>query len=262
MGNSESSRSSNPPKDESSTALMVGGAIAGASLVVGAAIAGAGFLAWRAFRAMSDRSHNDETDQENKNVRLIVIILEGANLDQAPQEITWKPPYNGWCKVNSDASLNPGHRAGLGFLIRDEHSNFLAGATFRVELDTISNLELIAAAEGMNRAVELGFQRVWLELDSLTVVECIKKWIEKEWKVSSNTQPVHIQIQMSRIKANVSKLKGWKISHIHREGNEPANFLAHHKQTMGVMEIKANAIPRRLQEAIDSNKRGVPQLRR
>ncbi|KAK1265505.1 hypothetical protein QJS04_geneDACA011194 [Acorus gramineus] len=262
MRNSKSSRSSNPPKGESfSTALMVGGAIAGAGLVVGGAIVGA-ILAWRAFRAMSNRSHDDETDQGNKNVRLMVIILEGANLDQAPQEITWKPPYNGWCKVNSDASLSPGHRAGLGFLIRDEHSNFLAGAAFRVELDTISNLELIAAAEGLNRAVELGFQRVWLELDSLTVVECIKKWIEKEGKVSSNTPPIQIQIHMSRIKANVSKLKGWKISHIHREGNEPANFLASHNLKMGVMEIKANAIPRRLQQAIDSDKRGVPQLRR
>ncbi|KAK1312281.1 hypothetical protein QJS10_CPA07g00271 [Acorus calamus] len=251
MGNGESSSSSNPPgKDDDdpshnesfSTMLKVGGGIAGA-----------GLLAWGASRAMSSSSHDEyETDQENKNERMMRMMNIGSRDAEDFDQVTWKPPNPGWCNVNSAASLIPGRRAGLGFLIRDQHSNFVAGAAFRVEiLDDISILELKAADEGLNRAVELGFQRVLLESDSQTVVA----WIQRKEKPSWKAIPILIHIAV-----NVSKLEDFSISHIHREGNEPANLLARHNQIMGVMKIHPNNIPRMLQEVIESDKRSISRM--
>ncbi|KAK1265510.1 hypothetical protein QJS04_geneDACA011192 [Acorus gramineus] len=279
MGNAESSSSSNPPgNDDDDPSHRARNESFSTALKVGGAIAGAGLLAWGASRAMSGSSHDEyETDQENKNERMMRMMNIGSrdaeDFDQVtwkppngpnPPEYdddpfkfishqdTWKPPNPGWCKVNSAASLIPGRRAGLGFLIRDQHSKFVAGAAFRVEiLDDISILELKAADEGLNRAVELGFQRVLLESDSQTVVA----WIRRKEKPSWTAIPILIHIAV-----NVSKLDDFSISHIHREGNEPANLLARHNQIMGVMEIHPNNIPRMLQEPIGSDKRSIPRM--
>ncbi|KAK1298756.1 hypothetical protein QJS10_CPB14g01459 [Acorus calamus] len=192
-----------------------------------------------------------KTDHKNKTV----VMLGGEDLYQAPREVTWRPLNPGWCKVNSDASRSwkPG-RAGLGFIIRDEDLNFVAGAAFRVKLDDISILELMAAAKGLKRAIELGFRRVWLESDCQTVVA----WIQGKGKPSLTATLILI-----RIDVYVSKLKDFSISHIHREGNKPADFLASLNQKMGVKKINLHNMPPKLQEEIESDKRRYcAQLRR
>ncbi|KAK1265511.1 hypothetical protein QJS04_geneDACA011193 [Acorus gramineus] len=198
-------------------------------------------------------SNHDEYDTDQKSE--IDVMLEGEDLEQAPREVTWRPPNPGWCKVNSDASRNwKPRRAGLGFIIRDEDSDFVAGAAFRVKLDDISILELMAAAKGLKRAVELGFQRVWLESDCQTVVA----WIQGQGKPSLTAILI-----LNRIDVYVSKLKDFSISHIHREGNEPADFLASLNHKMGVTKINLRNMPPKLQGAIESDKRRYcAQLRR
>ncbi|KAK1298757.1 hypothetical protein QJS10_CPB14g01458 [Acorus calamus] len=94
MGNAESSSSSNPPgKDDDDPSYRERNESFSTALKVGGAIAGAGLLAWGASRAMSSSSHDEyETDQENKNERMMRMMNIGSRDAEDFDQVTWKPP--------------------------------------------------------------------------------------------------------------------------------------------------------------------------
>ena len=85
---------------------------------------------------------------------------------------TWKPPEMGWVKANADgASTKLRTRGGGGVVLRDHGGAFRGGA--RAFLPSTSDpqlLELMASRQAMQLAIQQGFQKVHLELDSKEVV--------------------------------------------------------------------------------------------
>ncbi|RLM69188.1 hypothetical protein C2845_PM17G09400 [Panicum miliaceum] len=86
----------------------------------------------------------------------------------ARPSMAWKCPDEGWVKVNTDAAFDSDSCTGsAGVVIRDHCGRVLAEATRRLEqVPDALTAEAMAAKEGMELAVEHGFGRVVLEVDS------------------------------------------------------------------------------------------------
>ena len=98
-----------------------------------------------------------------------------ARVPQARTVQRWKPPSQGWVKVNSDGAVaGNGEKGGAGVVIRDAGGAFLAGARqfFNRSVDPEA-VEILACKSGLLLAIERGFQSVHLELDSLPVVQML-----------------------------------------------------------------------------------------
>ncbi|KAK6118582.1 hypothetical protein DH2020_047675 [Rehmannia glutinosa] len=119
-------------------------------------------------------------------------------------------------QVNTDGSFDRDTLiAGGGGLIRDHsgrlmlafHSSFQAVSSFHAEL--------LALEMGLRHARQLSLQ-IWIELDAAVVVTTITSGYLGSWQV---------QHTLIRIRNMLRDLQ-YSISHIHREGNRPADHLA------------------------------------
>ncbi|KAK1308433.1 hypothetical protein QJS10_CPA09g01070 [Acorus calamus] len=66
---------------------------------------------------------------------------------------------------------------------------------------------------------------------------------------------------LRKISHGLQCLEEWKITHIFREGNSPADILASTRQTMGEHLISPLHVWQELEEAIDSDKVGAQYVR-
>ncbi|KAK1300209.1 hypothetical protein QJS10_CPB13g00247 [Acorus calamus] len=172
-------------------------------------------------------------------------------LEEQLTEVLWCPPPLSWCKVNSDGSLGP-DRAGYGHLIRDSNAHLITGAATRSDLFSINILELKALLAGLEQALASGFTQVWLESDSKTAIS---------WVLGRGTPPWTATRTLRSIQTLLSKVQDWKISHIPREGNKPADFLASFQQDMGTSIISNLSMPSALRTLILDDATGKTQLR-
>lgn len=88
----------------------------------------------------------------------------------------WTPPESGWIKVNSDAALDKSRGVGgAGAIFRDNQGAFRGALSDHIAHVTSPDAaELIACRKAIQRAKDLGIQRVHLELDSQVVAAMIK----------------------------------------------------------------------------------------
>ncbi|KAK1281666.1 hypothetical protein QJS10_CPB22g00001 [Acorus calamus] len=138
-----------------------------------------------------------------------------------PIEVKWLKPDPNWSKLNVDGAAkgNPGP-SGAGGLFRDHHGMFLLGFSCPTKHNTNTFAEFFALYRGLTLWFELhptSQEPLWIESDSTLVVNTVLG----KFKATPKTQPYVLHIQ-----ALLSSLKSWKISHIFREGNKPADKLA------------------------------------
>ena len=79
-------------------------------------------------------------------------------------------------------------------------------------------VELVGAYEGIKFAVEvLQANKIWVEGDSSVVVHWLK----------AGEGPGHfVNALLSDIRTWLSRLAEWQVTHVYREGNKPANWIA------------------------------------
>ncbi|KAI3443768.1 hypothetical protein Pfo_000433 [Paulownia fortunei] len=131
--------------------------------------------------------------------------------------ITWLEPAQGWIKLNSDGASkgNPGI-AGAGGLLRNWNGDVLVAFYEAIGVQTNSVAELHAVLRGLMLAIERGFTRIWIEVDSKLVVQLLTGNSMANWT------------HQSFITRDRSLLRGveYKITHLLREGNKVADCLA------------------------------------
>lgn len=76
--------------------------------------------------------------------------------------------------------------------------------------------ELYAVWRGLELAGDLGYTKIWIEVDASAVIAMIHSSTRGHW------QHQHI---MLRIRTLLKRID-YKLTHIYREGNGPADFLA------------------------------------
>ncbi|KAL0283767.1 UNVERIFIED_CONTAM: putative ribonuclease H protein [Sesamum angustifolium] len=126
-------------------------------------------------------------------------------------------PELGWVKLNLDGAFrgNPGV-SGAGGIIRDHFSQVILAYYESLGFST----NMMTKLQGMLRGIQLCFERslfhVWVEVDAMHVIQLISKQSKGTW---------HLQTLLIKIRKHLSLLEG-KLTHIFREGNQAADFLA------------------------------------
>ncbi|KAK1264536.1 hypothetical protein QJS04_geneDACA021323 [Acorus gramineus] len=122
----------------------------------------------------------------------------------------------------------------------------------RIELPSINLLELKAIEEGLWLAIRLNFPNFWVETDSTTT--CV-------WVLRKGFHPWSSIRSLRHIHQGLLLLRNWKITHIHGEGNSPADILASSQSVRGVTTISPSQLWHELRTALGLNKVGTQYTR-
>ncbi|GLT50394.1 hypothetical protein SLA2020_238810 [Shorea laevis] len=135
-----------------------------------------------------------------------------------PRWVSWKPPDDGWFKLNTDGSFaRESNSASAGGLIRNSLGSWLTGFTVNIGRASVFMAELWGLREGLRLCKALGLTRVFAELDSLMVVHLI----------NNNREPDNLSAAIVLdIKNLTSEFQDCILQHTLREGNAAADYLA------------------------------------
>jgi ribonuclease HI len=89
--------------------------------------------------------------------------------------VCWKPPMEGWVKLNTDGAYKDESAAGCGGVIRDSHGGWLGGFAKYLGICSAYVAELWGVLEGLRYARNLGFTRIELNVDSSVVDHVLRR---------------------------------------------------------------------------------------
>lgn len=119
--------------------------------------------------------------------------------------------------LNTDGVCLDGRESQCGGIIRTINSECLGGFAKHLGNCNVSMAEVWGVYEGFKLAMEMGFSKVDLQVDSSTVVGLIK---------SDNNLGMNNFSLLNRIWWLLERIGDVKISHTYREANHCANALA------------------------------------
>ncbi|KAG6488356.1 hypothetical protein ZIOFF_049599 [Zingiber officinale] len=166
--------------------------------------------------------------------------------------VHWRRPDDGWFKLNTDGSSrgNPGESS-YGAIVRD-HSGQVVVARQGV-LGEGSNIraELMAILRGLELCVDRQLSPIWLESDSLVALHIIR----------SSGISWEFREEILRIRRLVRQY-GVRCTHIYREGNAAADFLANQAyQVEGERVMEGQEIDGLLLGICRMDRVGLPYIR-
>ncbi|XP_028555986.1 uncharacterized protein LOC114580995 [Dendrobium catenatum] len=129
--------------------------------------------------------------------------------------INWVKPNFPFVKLNTDASVGI-NCVGIGGIIRDHFRNPLDLFYGPLAVCSVMSAELLSLSYGLERCLNLGFHHVYIEVDATSIINAISE--------SKDGNP-HDFYTIRKIKLMMSELSCF-ISHIYREGNACADWLA------------------------------------
>ena len=141
----------------------------------------------------------------------------------------WKPPENGWLKLNSDGVLAKSlDRGGGGVFLRD-HVGAFRGAASCV-FNGVSDpevAEILACRKAVQMAVQRGAQKIHLEVDNKGVAAMIN---DKERNLSAAGAIIQ------EVKALLNTRQDYKVTWVRCSGNNAAHVLA--REGLGLVSSK------------------------
>ncbi|XP_020675937.1 uncharacterized protein LOC110094932 [Dendrobium catenatum] len=129
--------------------------------------------------------------------------------------VKWSKPYDPYVKLNTDGSVHA-TKAGMGGIIRNSQVNPIAIFSGPLSVCSVLTSELIGLYHGLQICLRLGLQNVNIEVDSTLLIHIFSK---NEVCFPQDFYTIR------KIKMALSLLN-FTISHIYREGNECADWLA------------------------------------
>ncbi|GER39319.1 40S ribosomal protein S24 [Striga asiatica] len=169
-----------------------------------------------------------------------------------PRAVVWLRPDSPWVKLNTDGSSDRhSGTAGGGGLIWD-HSGALIAA-FHTSLQAFSSYdaEIQALQIGLQIAADLS-SHIWIELYAAAVVTLLASGHQGSWQ---------IQHPLMRIR-DLLRSVHYRITHIFREGNKPADYLASLGATIpDTHTYQTYTAPLRLRTLVRMDQLGYPSFR-
>ena len=119
----------------------------------------------------------------NWNIRKLILDLK----DPKPRESArWDCPRNNWFKLNFDGAskgnLGP---AGCSVVIRNSNGDFVGGMAITLGCQTNHVAKASAALYGLMYAKDLNLANIWVEGDSLNIINCFKNIYPPSWTISN-----------------------------------------------------------------------------
>jgi len=148
--------------------------------------------------------------------------------------IGWKPPDNGWVRLNTDGSCKEGAVAGCGGVLRGSDGEWLGGFPRSLGLCSAYVAELWGVIEGLRYARSLDFRRVELHVDSVAVVKILNSGGYDTSDGRSLVMKIRRMLDMD-----------WEVvvNHIYREANQCANAFANLGGSLDANLVLFNACP-------------------
>ncbi|KAK1270111.1 hypothetical protein QJS04_geneDACA020970 [Acorus gramineus] len=161
--------------------------------------------------------------------------------------VTWLHPVDGWLKLNTDGSLadDPG---GYGALIRNSNGDYITSLAGRLDLPSINLLELKAIEQGVLLGSSICAHKLWIECDSTTALAWLNGRGNTPWTAIRSLRNIHPYLD---------QLEDWKATHIHREGNSPADILAAFESMRGESIFLPGQLWNELAEAIEKDRQAT-----
>lgn len=120
--------------------------------------------------------------------------------------VIWKSPPNGWIKANFGGSTkgNPG-RVGCGGVLRDHNFRVVDVVVFSIGISTSHREEVFMALFTVRKVGEMGIRKLWLEGNSLNIVNMINNNYSVTW---------NIEMIIEEIKSLLNNFEKFIITHI------------------------------------------------
>lgn len=133
------------------------------------------------------------------------------------KQVDWYTPLGPWIKCNTDGAArgSPGIAA-CGGIFRNRMASILGCFTLNIGMVNSLTTEFTAAILAIEIALKNNWSSLWLECDSMLVVDAFKSPSRVPWKLRCRWK------NCQYILANMN----FQVSHIFREGNCCANRLA------------------------------------
>lgn len=160
--------------------------------------------------------------------------------------VSWPPPQRGWVCLNTDGAFSSS-RGGFGALLRNEVGIPLIAVAGAGIPKSVIHAEVTALKEGIDAAIRVGVNKLVIQSDSLLLV----RWIQDR-----RGCPWRIEPLLDEVFEALKFLNHWKISHVYREANRPADWLASLLVDFGKKVFSPSEIPKDLALLIDEDRVG------
>ncbi|WJX52536.1 hypothetical protein P8452_38639 [Trifolium repens] len=201
-------------------------------------------------------SCNNSNLKAYSNISEFVLLQKfqvKRNFGNAPKikEVLWQPPILNWIKCNCDGASvgNPGISA-CGGIFRNANASFLGVFALNIGINTSLNAELAAAMLSIEIASSKGWSHLWLESDSMLVVQAFSFAKIVPWALRNRWDNCLLKI------SNMN----FYVSHIYREGNHCADKMANLGLSLPVFSWW-NQVPSVLLDDFGKNRFGMPYYR-
>ncbi|CAN1189723.1 Putative ribonuclease H protein At1g65750 [Linum perenne] len=190
-----------------------------------------GIASWLLWKARNDLVFNGANDSANSLVARIrnwIMTITNAGTqqdiigarthDRIRTDVAWEPGEAGWVVLNTDGSVFPGNSmAAAGGLIRSNDGRCLLAFCTNLGKCSIMRAELRGVIAGLQLAWDHGYRKVAVRVDSRAILSLVK----------GVDNPSHLH---GREAATIREFfnRDWEvtISHVFREGNFAADYLA------------------------------------
>ena len=165
------------------------------------------------------------------------------------KQVCWEKPCSGWLKLNTDGSVlgNPG-LAGGGGVLRDEYGSWIGGFSRRIGIANSFTAELWALRDGLLLCRQLNVQAVAIELDASAIVDAFSHQSAANTIVSSI---------LDDCKLLMNQIPQTSISHVYREANKSADWLASFGLNLDSNFVLWNGLPVDLIPILEADSRGL-----
>lgn len=167
--------------------------------------------------------------------RAAVLTVNPTTTPPAVGECSWSIPPPGFYKVNCDAAVDDEAGCGTGFLVRNSQGNVALFAARRVknhkEVEVVEAEAIIWALEV---CLERGFGHVWVECNCLALIYKLQRRCVIKGELGNLT---------NRIVYLSSLFHECRWSHVRRNANRAADFLAKIKPSISFIHNSSLLIP-------------------
>jgi len=184
-------------------------------------------------------------------------ILKHFNIKVHPpdapliKEVIWSPPNNNWIKCNTDgASIANQMQSACGGIFRNSNSDCLGCFASNLGPGSAILAEFCAAMTAIEIADEKGWRNFWLETDSKIVMLAFSSSFVVPWCIRNKWANCLYK----------TRLMNFIVSHIYREGNTCADFLANIGLTISDT-MWWDSAPLGIGQDLIRNKLGLPNYR-
>ncbi|KAL6578151.1 hypothetical protein OROMI_010479 [Orobanche minor] len=155
--------------------------------------------------------------KDAENITHFLGIKVDFRIARKVSMVHWLKPPIGWMKLNTDGAArgNPG-LAAAGGIIRDSCGKPLLCFWEFIGAQSNTFADLHGIWRGLQLCCEKGIDNIWVEVDSAIALRMIHNNSTSQWQSQAIISKIHILLD----KLNT------RFSHIFREGNSVADFLA------------------------------------